>query len=247
MRFQEILEAASRLPGKYMVDDSTDLALNLPNQWSQSPYLGAVKSPNGGYMAQIHVPQDVWVAMVEQNPHKWSKAPRSFFNPTPNQRPSMIVQGFKDPRQAAWFAQEVLYGGDHKTLDIVEDYFDQRYNEGSGELWKSIRSQTPSFDGEALTAADEQTFFANRDEHKKAQTVQKNTADYDKTMKTKIRDTLVAFYTKNKALAKKRLGNIKSINQLGQAVDQAIERLGVNHFVTAPGSVKLKDVASLAL
>jgi hypothetical protein len=55
----------------------------------------------------------------------------------------------------------------------------------------------------------------------------------------------VDFYTKNQALAKKRLG--ASLNEIPARVDQAIKKHGVEYFVTSPGSVKLKDVASLAL
>lgn len=246
MRFHEIIgEAASNLPTKYEIDPETDLAMNPPQQWSQSPYLGAVRSKGGkGYMAQIHVPQSVWVQVVDHKQGKWGNAPKSFFNDTGNQRPAMIVDGFADPRQAAWFTQEVLYGGELPPADIIEDYFDERYNAGDGSIWRSIKDHIPQFSGEPLTAQDEEAFFAAQDQKSAENVVKKNTSDYERQMPLKIKKALVDFYSKNRALAKKRLGT-DSLNGIDAAADKLIASKGVAFFMTSPGSVKMKDIASL--
>lgn len=257
MRYHEILEAAApRIPARYLIDPETDLALNAEGQWSRSPYLGAVKSSTGsGYVAQIHIPQAVWVAMVQQNPHKWSgHAPETFFNEVGNQRPPMRV-AFADPRQAAYFAQEVLYGGDWDTKDVIEDYFEQQYLGGQGEIWQHIKSQVPQYEGKPLGADDEETYFADpeafnsrREAAKKAQTQAKNASNYEPEMLKKIKSQLSDFYVKNPKLAQKRLGiKFKHRSQLEQVINDVVDSLGVNYFVTAPGSVKFKDLASLPL
>lgn len=256
MRYHEILEAAPRIPTKYLVDPDTDLALNAQGQWSQSPYLGAVKASTGdGYYAQIHIPQAVWVAMVQQNPHKWAgHAPETFFNEVGNQRPPMRVR-FADPRQAAYFAQEVLYGGDWETKDIIEDFFEQQYLGGDGALWQEIKSQVPQFEGTPLGAGDEQTYFADPEEFnrrreaaKQARTQAKNADNYAPGMERKIKNELMSFYLKNSKLAQKRFGmKFKHKGELEQAIEAVIADKGVDYFTTAPGAVKLKDIASLPM
>lgn len=248
MRYYELFEFAPNIPQKYMVDDETDLALNLPSQWTQSPYLGAVKSPKGeGYVSQIHIPQTVWTAMVDQTPSKWSNAPKSFFNATGNQRPSMRVS-FADPRQAAWFSQEALYGGDWSAQDVIEDYFEELYCGGDGAVWRHVKSQVPSFEGAPLESKDEAEWMANHAERKKQITVQNNTSDYNAKMPEKIKAELLAFYSKNKQITRKRFGsNIKSLNDLKHAISDKVDEKGIDFFLTVPGGVKLKNIPSLSL
>lgn len=245
MRWNEIInEFAVDLPSKYEIDPETNLAMNLPKQWSQSPYLGAVKSSKGsGYMAQIHIPQHVWSEVIDQKKGKWRNAPDSFFHETGNRRPSMIISGFQDPRRAAWIAQEVLFGG--HTAEIIEDYFDERYNGGDGSIWRSLASKAPSFTGKPLDASDEEKFFSQRDPKNPAVIQKKNADAYNSMMPDKIKKALVDFYSQNRSLAKKRLGFNGSLAQLEDVVDKLIASKGVEYFVTTPGSVKLKDIASL--
>jgi hypothetical protein len=246
MRWIEILESATRMPEKYLIDQDTGLALNLPNQWSESPYLGAVRdSKNGGYMAQVHIPQMVWSDMVSDNPGKWNNAPESFFQPVGNRRPSMIVQ-FNDPRQAAWFSQEVLYGGDFSTREVIESYFDERYNKSSGEIWRNIKAKAPDFSGEALKSSDEERIFANSEEQKKQVQMQKNASEYEPKMISRIKTHLLDFYTRNKAFAAKKLGKFKSLRELESLIDDVINKLGVEHFVTSAGSVRLKNASDIS-
>jgi len=245
MRYSEIIEAAANLPTKYEIDPDTDLAMNLPNQWSQSPYLGAVKAKSGsGYIAQIHIPQAIWTSMVDQNPAKWSNAPASFFNETGNQRIPMIVGRFADPRQAAWYAQEVLFGGDIQPKEIIEDYFDEKYNDGDGSVWRGLKQNVPAFEGTALTAADEAQFFATRGNSPEA-VQKKNTDEYNRAMPAKIKKAMYDLFSHNRDLAKKRLGFKGSLEQLKVKIDQLVDQRGVDFFMTAPGSVKMKDLASL--
>ena len=248
MRYSEIFEAAPNIPQKYLIDDETDLALNLPSQWTQSPYLGAVKNPKGdGYIAQIHIPQEVWVRMVEQNPQKWSNAPESFFKSVGNQRIAMRV-GFADPRQAAWFTQEVLYGGDHPPIEVFESFFDEKYNGGNGELWRSLKKQVPHFEGAPIASEDEAEYFANPEEFRKKAQIHKNTSAYYEKMPGKIKKALLDFFSRNQALFKKRTGQKpKSQNEMSSMIDALVDKLGIEHFVTGPGSVKMKDIASLTL
>ena len=258
MRYREIFEAsAAHIPAQYMIDDATDLALNTEGQWSKSPYLGAVAASNRkGYLAQINIPQEIWRQLIQQNPHKWSdKLPPAYFNEQGQSRPPIRV-AFADPRQAAWFMQEVLYGGDAK--DLIEDYLEQ-YLGGPGDLWKDLLSKVPTFDGEPLTSADEKDYFADpevfrqrREERRKAaqdaKTAATNASNYHPEMSRKIKRELVNFFLKNSQLAKRRFGQkFKTRQELEQAVDHVVDQKGVDYFVTAPGSVKLKDIASLPM
>lgn len=245
MRLFEFVDVASNIPQKYPIDDDTGLALNPPNQWSQSPYLGAVKSPSGnGYIAQIHIPQEVWSKEIEGRKSRWQTAPDGLFNYEGRQRPPIRVK-FDDPRKAAWFVQNTLYG-EKDPSDIIIDWLDEKYGDGNGSSWKSLARAAPNFDGEILTSADEREFFANKAERDRQQTVKTNTVDYNKNMPAKIKQAMVDFYMKNKQLAKKRLG-ISNLtpNKLNAKVDELIADKGVDYFLTAPGSIKIKDIASL--
>ena len=253
MRFSDIYESSlyefvsSSDTSKFPVDADTGLMMNLPKQWSQSPYLGAVKNSRGtGYVAQIHIPQSIWSDLVDGKTHKWKNAPASFFKDTGNQRTSMIVGPYSDPRQAAWIAQEVLYGGN--AAEYIEDYFDERYNGGDGSIWRSLKSKVPSFDGAPLEEKDRDAFFDKLQKHgDEAKAVERKQA-YEAMMTKKIKRELMALYSANPAMAKKRLaafGYTGSRNQLEGVIDQLITARGVEFFVTSPGSVKLKNIAAL--
>lgn len=247
MRLFEFTDpAAINIPSKYPIDDDTGLALNLPNQWSQSPYLGAVKNPKGsGYVAQIHIPQEVWSKEIEGRNSRWENAPSGLFNHEGRMRPPLRV-AFSDPRKAAWFVQQVLYG-EKDPSEIIVDWLDEKYNGDGGQVWRSLAKSAPNFDGEALTASDEESFFANQQERQKANTVKTNTNAYNKEMPEKIKRTMVDFYMKNKQLAKKRLGLTNlTPNKIDAKVDELIASKGVDYFLTTPGGVKIKDIASLS-
>lgn len=225
---------------KYTTDPSTGLKLNQPNQWSQSPYLYAVKSKSGKYNAQIHIPQSIWSSMVQGKAHKWSSAPQSFFSQDGKLRNTMLVGPFQDPRRAAWLAQTILFSD--RAEDYIEDYFDEKYNDGDGSIWRSLLKEIPQFDGAPLEEKDKEEFFASISNKELDTKKQK----YEETMTKKLRQALFDFYDKNKALAKKRLPNYTgSRNQLMGVIDKLIADKGLDYFLTSPNSVKFKDIASL--
>jgi hypothetical protein len=123
-----------------------------------------------------------------------------------------------------------------------------RYNGGDGQLIKALKARVPSFDGEILTVKDLDRVQASQAERQQAQTVSKNTAEYQKTMAPKIKTALKTIFMdpRNKALARKRLGQFKSRNELERLIDQKVDQLGVDHFLTTPGGVKLKDLHSIS-
>lgn len=212
----------SSLPDFYFIDPDTDLALNTPNQWSQSPYLGAVRYDNETYIAQICIPQAVWEKLIHQNHQKWKDVlPQSILRTNTGH-----IRGFmtKDPRQAAWFMQAVLYSDDNDTEELIEDYLEMKYLGGLGDLWKDLIAQTPEFEGEPLTPANEEEFFKKFDAEtrKKIAVQRKNAVEYDKVMRRKINAQLDA---------------------MKLTVD--IDYYGIEFFVTCKGSVKLKDFSTL--
>lgn len=212
----------SKIPDFYFIDPDTDLALNTPNQWSQSPYLGAVRFNDETYISQICIPQAVWEKLIHQNHQKWKDVlPQSILHTNTGN-----IRGFstKDPRQAAWFMQAVLYSGDNDTEELIEDYLEMKYLGGLGDLWNDLIAQIPEFEGEALTSENELEFFKKFDAEtrKKISTQRKNAIDYDKTMRRKINAELQA----------------RKLN-----ID--IDYYGIEFFVTCRGSVKLKDFKTL--
>jgi hypothetical protein len=191
MLYSELFEFAPNIPQKYMIDDETDLALNAPEQWTQSPYLGAVKSPDGkGYIAQIHIPQAVWVDMVQNNPAKWANAPKTFFNSVGNQRQAMRVH-FDDPRQAAWFAQEVLYGGDWAPKDIIEDYFEEKYCGGDGAVWRDIKRSAQTLMALRYKVTDKDRYFKDPEEFRRHVQQQKNAGEYETRMPAEDQEGII--------------------------------------------------------
>ena len=257
MRWNEIFEAASNIPAKYeaLIDPESDLVMNGPNQWTHSPYLGAVKTPTGaGYYAQIHIPRDAYDKLLNHERRLvGSGVPESFFSRDSNNRASIRV-AFGDPRQAAWLMQEVLYG-DNDPAEVILDYMEFKYLNQNGELWDSLVSSVPSFEGEAYKSEDEAEYFADpqaladrRNAAKNKMTVNKNTAEYERTMPAKIQRELMQMFVANPQLARKRLGKkIKSRNELERVLADIISAKGIEHFVVAPGSPKLKDMASIPL
>lgn len=212
----------SNLPQAYFVDPETDLALNTPNQWSQSPYLGAVRYDDDTYIAQICIPQAVWEKVIHQNHQKWKDVlPQSLLHTNTGH-----IRGFltKDPRQAAWFMQAVLYSEDNDTEELIEDYLEKKYLGGLGDLWDDLIAKTPEFEGEALTAENELEFFKKFDAEtrKRITTQRKNAIAYEKTMRRRI-------------IAELQF----------RKIDANIDDFGIEFFVTSTGSVKLRDFKTL--
>ncbi len=212
----------SKLPDRYFIDPESNLALNTPNQWSHSPYLGAVKmadSPN--YTTSIHIPQEIWNKLVFSNHQKWKNAPAYFLHENIG---SIRVYGFQDPRQAAWFMQELLYSDNVDTEALIEDYLERQYCGGNGDEWDDLLMCVPEFEGQPLNATDEKEYFKKFDPvtRKKIDTIRKNTAMYETNMRRKIQ---------------RELDSLKlNIN---------IDDYGLEFFLTSYGSVKLKDLATL--
>lgn len=212
----------SKLPNRYFIDPETNLALNTPNQWSHSPYLGAVKdSMHKHYVTSIHIPQEIWTKVISSNHQKWKNAPASLLQENIT---SIRVRGFKDPRQAAWFMQELLYSGNVDTEELIEDYLERQYCNGLGDLWDNLLMSVPEFEGTALEASDEKDYFKKFDAEtrKKIDTQRKNTAMYETNMRRKIERELQALKL--------------NIN---------VDDYGLEFFLTAYGSVKLKDLSKL--
>lgn len=243
--YEYVEPVAGRLPSKYEIDDATGLGVNLPNQWSQSPYLGAVKNNKGnGYVAQIHIPQNVWRLSIEGAKNRWPNAPETLFQPEARQRIPIRIP-FKDPRQAAWFVQQVLYGDNMTPDEVILDYLDEKYGNGDGSIWRTVYSKVPTYDGNELTSDDEQRFFSNKQEYQKQQTVKKNTSNYEAQMPAKIKEQLMAFFSNNRKQVKKKFGKDLTLNQLSAKLDQLINERGIDYFVTSPGSLKIKNVNDL--
>ena len=257
MRFEEIfgfdlfetnlLEYSRESDDRNPTDPATGLKMNLPNQWSKSPYLFAVHAPKGdGYVAQIHIPQGVWDEMVDGKQYKWANAPKSFFERSGKDRPSMVVGKFADPRQAAWYGQQVLLGD--RADEYIEDYFDERYNGGDGSIWRSLKAKVPSFDGKPLELEDRDEFFSSNKKKSDEQNAIEKQEAYNRKFTKVIKDGLTNLYLQNPALAKKRLakyGYTGSRNQLPGIIDQVFDDKGLDFFMKRPGSVEIKDLPSL--
>lgn len=213
----------TKLPTRYFVDPETNLALNTPNQWSHSPYLGAVKDHTlKNYITSIHIPQEIWTKVIFNNQQKWKNAPPSLLRENIG---SIRVYGFEDPRQAAWFMQELLYSDNVDTEELIEDYLEMKYCNGNGDLWNDLLLSVPTFEGTALEASDEKEYFKKFDAEtrKKIDTIRKNTAAYESNMRMKIKNEL------------RRL-----------KMDEAlVDEFGVEYFLVEYGKVTLKDLKKL--
>lgn len=212
----------SNLPSFYFIDPDTNLALNSPNQWSQSPYLGAVRYNDEKYISQICIPQSIWEKIIHQNHQKWKDVlPQSFLHTNTANIRAFLTE---DPRQAAWFMQSVLYSDDNDAEELIEDYLEMKYLNGLGDLWEDLIKSVPEFEGEALKPDNEIDFFNKFDaETRKKITIQrKNAIEYDKTMRRKIDAEI-------------------KLNKLNINIDD----YGIEFFTTSKGSVKLKDFKSL--
>lgn len=213
----------TKLPSRYFVDPETNLALNTPNQWSHSPYLGAVKdSTLKNYTTSIHIPQEIWTKVVFNNHQKWKNAPATL---TQENVTSIKIYGFADPRQAAWFMQELLYSDNVDTEELIEDYLEMKYCNGNGDLWNDLLLSVPAFEGTPLDASDEKEYFKKFDatERKKIDVIRKNTAVYESNMRMKI---------------KNELRRIKMPEAL-------VDQFGIEYFLTEYGKVTLKDLKKL--
>lgn len=212
----------SKLPDRYFIDPESNLALNTPNQWSHSPYLGAVKDALlKNYITSIHIPQEIWHKVVFSNHQKWKNAPATLLHENVS---SIRVYGFEDPRQAAWFMQELLYSGNVDTEELIEDYLERKYCGGDGELWDDLLMCVPEFEGKPIDVTDEKEYFNKFDAatRKKIDTVRKNTASYESNMTRRIQRELDAL-----------------------KINVNIDDYGLEFFLTSYGSVKLKDLTKL--
>ena len=213
----------SNLPNRYFVDETTNLALNTENQWSHSPYLGAVKcSIHKNYSTSIHIPQEIWNKVVFSNHQKWQNAPRSIIQENLS---TIKIFGFQDPRQAAWIVQELLYSGNVDTEELIEDYLELKYCSGKGELWDDLLMSVPEFEGAPLKAEDEKEYFKKftPEVRKKIEIQRKNTAAYETSMRRKIQ---------------------RQLNSMNIKV--AIDDFGLEYFLMSYGSVNLKDFTKLS-
>lgn len=250
----------NNVPPQYPIDPETDLALNTENQWSRSPYLYAVKNPAGeGYFAQIHIPQSIYRMHIADLHKRWPKAPDTLFRDEGRQRMTLKAL-FKDPRQAAWFAQNVMFSQEHEPKDFILDKLDQMYSQrhdADGHLWNELLRQVPTFEGQPLKSEDAEEFFKDRDAFaasradreaamKKRVTLDKNAGSYESDRKKQIKRELMAWFTRmGPAVAKKKFGKELTGNDLSVRLDKEIDDKGINYFLTGPGSVKLKDIDSL--
>lgn len=215
----------TKLPERYFVDPDTNLAMNTPNQWSQSPYLGAVRNSTktDEYVVDIHMPNAIWDKLINQNHQKWKEVlPTSALH---SNYANIRINGFKDPRQAAWIMQEVLYSDEYDTEELIEDYLEMKYLEGLGDIWNDLINKVPTFEGEPITSDQENEYFGKFDAEtrKKIDTQRKNAIEYDKVMRRKIQ---------------KQLDDLK--------LDINIDDFGIEYFVTSYGSVKLKDFSAMS-
>lgn len=257
---QNLDEYIDKTPVKNPEDPETGLFLNDDAaKWrSQSPYLYAVKVPTGsGYYAQIHIPQGLYNEHIKDMQKRWPKAPSSLFMDDANNRMS-LKQRFADPRQAAWFAQEILLDtGNMKAEDVILDRLDELYGNGDGYYWHSLLSKVPTFTGKPLDERDADEFFKDKDELlrqraereaqlKKKQTLATNAGNYENDRKKQIKRELTAWFTRmGPAVAKKKFGKPLTGDELSARLDKEIDDKGINFFLTGPGSVKLKDIDSL--
>jgi hypothetical protein len=216
--------------------------MNQPSQWSKSPYLGAVNVTGTGYVAQAHIPQTVWAEVIQDNPKWHNVLPDTFFSPKGNNRSPIRIAKTRDPRQAAWIVQALLYG--HEDFgDLLDDYLTLKYIEGKPgiDAFRTALRDLPKFDGEPLTVADAEEWTRNHAERQSADTKKQNTSKYDEQMPKRIITAFVDAMKKG-AARKKVFGTAKmSLTQVTTVVAAAIAKNGISYFVTAPGSVKIKQ------
>jgi len=234
-----------RMPDQFPYDEESGLHMNPITQWSKSPYLGAVWSEKrGSWVAQIHIPQDVWEARIRDN-EKWHGVlADGFFNEKGNLRPTIRIP-VKDPRQAAWIAQSVLYGPDD-TGELIEDYLTARFIDGQPgrTAWADIYREMPKFQGAPLVATDAESWFAKHQERDKQTKLAKNTEIANARAPEKIKQGIINWITKG-GNRKKIFGSAKlTLNQLGAVIDRAIAKLGVQYFMQG---INVKDPAGFDL
>lgn len=238
-------------PAKREIDPDTGLLMNLPNEWSASPYFGAVKT-KGGYVAQIHFRKDTYSEVIADNENYWRSAglADSFFNgiydSNLNSVPPIRLAGivFGDPRSAAYLVQNVRFDDD-KTEQIeyeietltqeLERITDQRQDTPNVE---SIIASMPNFDGAPITLADKEIFFAKKSERDTSDAIKKNTNDfYTNKAPAIIKDK----YIKLSPSKKKKLFGTKSKNTIEQIIDLAIQDLGAEWFFKEKSINELRD------
>lgn len=219
------------IPSRYFIDSDTNLAMNTPNQWSISPYLGAVWDKGYNcFRAQIKIPVKVWETVILNNQSKWKTAPKSL---TQHKHYfALVSRNHKDPRVAAWIAQKVLYSDDVDPAEVIEDYLEMKYLGGLGDIWLSIVNQAPVFDNEPLTSNDCETYFSQFD---------KKTRDNIKT----IRKNAELFESRMTKAVKREFDNLKESIISKEDIDSIIELYGIEYFLTSPTSVKIKDLSVL--
>lgn len=247
MRLYQLTEDRSDFPNtptqnqKYY-DDESGLFLNPPTQWSKSPYLGAVKAKGGGYIAQVHIPQNIWAEVIQDSPKWRDKLPDGFYSPSGNNRSPIRIVRTSDPRQAAWVAQAALYG--HEDFaERLDDFLTLRYveNKPGKAAFNDIIKNVPSFDGEPLTVADADEWMQNAAARTSAERKETNSSKYNQEMPKRI---VAAFNEKMRSgkARRKVFGNRNmTLSDVSNAVLAAIKKFGVDHFVTTPGSIKIKD------
>lgn len=229
----EFREDFPKMPEKYPYDEDSGLFMNLPNQWSKSPYLGAVKSKAGSeWVAQIHIPQEVWEYVIRDNAGKWGKnLPDSFWEENGNNR-STIRVNVNDPRKAAWIVQTILYG-DYDTAEMIDEYLTTKYIHGKKGLsaWTDVIQYMPKFDGAPLTLSDREEFFTNLKARDTQSKLDKNKEAFFAKAPAKIKQTILAKAAQG-SVRKKIFGTGDlSLNELGPIIDRAIEELGVSYFL----------------
>lgn len=251
--------------GSHPVDPESGLIMNTINTWARSPYLGAISNPQGsGYLLQIHITQGIWENVINNQINKWknSSMPQSMFNPAGSHRSPIRFGPFKDPRQAAWVYQTILYDSSYNAYDIIDDYFTGAYIEGlsSADAFKraagDILRRIPEFTGDPLEEKDREEWFKKNAVDmgdKNVHIAARNPRDEELAKEVTQKKNIEAFNKKapglitkeildvadTKALRRKIFGkrNITT-NQIKQAVNNAIEDLGLEYFMQG---IKVKD------
>lgn len=234
-----------RMPEQNPYDEESGLYLNPKHQWSQSPYLGAVKSKNKtGYDAQIHIPQEVWERVIRDNPAKWNALGDSYFSENGKGRSTLRIAA-KDPRQAAWLVQTVLYGP-YDTNELIDDYLTAKINGRKGiTAWVHLLEDMPRFDGAPLESLDHDDWFENHSEREKQNKLQRNVDAFMAKAPEKIKSAILDAVAKSSSLRKKVFGTSNlTLNQLAPVIDRAILELGTQYFLNG---IKVKDPAQFDL
>lgn len=223
-----------KMPDMYKYDEESGLYMNTPAQWSKSPYLGAVKDKTGnGFAAQIHIPQAVWEYTIRDNPGKWgNKLPDTFFKENGKDRSTIRIGNLRDPRQAAWIVQTILYGN-HDTAELIDEYLTHKYILGKKGIsaWKETFRDMPKFEGSPLVLADRDEWFAKHKQMDTKAKQDKNIETFNTKAPDKIKQAILAKAAQGGPRKKIFGTNSISLNKLGPIIDKAIAALGVQHFL----------------